>query len=121
MPAPHDELPIISGEPRDLGCTGCPGCGSGQPEEGNIPPPEGRTETGLAVTILAPMGLFLLPVVTAMLGALWGTVAPFGELLGGLGGLAFGMGVAVLAARIVDRRKEARDAQEPPRVDSHCE
>ena len=82
MPSSHDELPMLPGEPQDVGCAGCPICGSGQSGEGpDCTAPE-DAETGMGTTVLAPMGLFLFPVVTAMLGALWGAVAAFGQLLG---------------------------------------
>ena len=121
MPSSHDELPMLPGEPQDVGCAGCPICGSGQSGEGPDSTAPEDAETGMGTTVLAPMGLFLLPVVTAMLGALWGAVAAFGQLLGGLAGLALGMGVAVVAVRVIDRRKQARDARQPPEVGSRSE
>ncbi len=100
-------------DPARAGCPGCAGCqpnptatASDSPELSQ--PGDAEPEPSVSHLLLAPIGLFVLPIVTAVLGAAWGNAAAAGELLGGLLGLLLGMGAAILVARVIDWRKRAK-------------
>ncbi|MDZ7617261.1 MAG: hypothetical protein U1E05_09665 [Patescibacteria group bacterium] len=97
-----------------------PDCSDRQPNDWDAaseppalgPLEEAAPEPSVSQLLLAPIGLFVLPVITAVLGAAWGNSVAEGELLGGLlgglFGLAVGMGAAILVARILDWRKQTK-------------
>lgn len=89
-------------EPIDLRCAGCEGCEPRLSQASECPGPGG------ARAVLAPMGLFLFPVLLAILGAMLGRFTAIGELIGGLLGLAAGMATSILAARSAGRRSPGR-------------
>ncbi len=105
----NDDSPEPRRGQRDPACAGCPGCQPGQPAGAPDQQPErDEPELGVAQSLAAPIGLFVLPVVAAIGGAAWGNAVAMGELLGGLLGLVLGMGMAILAARVIDRRNRTR-------------
>ena len=95
MQQPHHDgdIPTPS-KPLDSGCSHCPGCEEPRSSEGNQ-----TAVSGGSRWLLVPVGLFLFPVVLAILGAILGGITAIGELLGGLLGLAAGMAMSVFAAR----------------------
>ncbi len=81
-------------DPLGSGCSHCSGCEEPRSLEENQ-----STVSGGSRWLLVPVGLFLFPVVLAILGAILGGITAIGELLGGLLGLAAGMAMSVFAAR----------------------
>lgn len=86
-------------KPLDSGCSHCSGC-----EERHSSEAHDLAFAGGVRWVLVPVGLFLFPVVLAILGAILGGITAFGELLGGLLGFAAGMAVSVFAARGIGLR-----------------
>lgn len=76
------------------GCPGCTACGSVAPE---VP------YSGLAV-VGGALGLFVLPVLLAVGGALLTRGSAAWQLAGGLGGLVAGMALAWLGHRVLNRK-----------------
>ncbi len=95
------DLPEPSREQPESKCAGCPGCGPASTTE---PEPE----PGLARSVLAPAGLFLVPVLLAILGAAVGSATAIGELLGGLLGLALGMAASAIGTILISLARRDR-------------
>lgn len=105
----NDDSPEPRRGQRDPACAGCPGCQPNQPADvSDQQRKPDEPELGVTQSLAAPIGLFVLPVVAAIGGAAWGNTVAIGELLGGLLGLAVGMGMAILVARVIDGRNRTR-------------
>lgn len=78
-------------------CAGCPRCAA----EGCLSPPgeEAGTPEGCRL-VFGAIGLFLMPLVLAIVGAKWLGTTGVMQFLGGLAGLAVGMTASVVAGRI---------------------
>lgn len=96
MQLPPPDAPDGSPPGRDgAGCSGCSKCDESPHAEASKP------ALGGFRGVLIPIGLFLFPVVLAVVGAVLGRKTASGELLGGLLGLATGMAASVFVARAI--------------------
>ena len=92
-------MDLPQGEHADS-CGGCPQCGA------VAPPPAGRLR-GWRV-VLAAMGVFLWPPAAALAGAMLIGTNEVGQFLGAVVGLLFGVAVALVGARLLNRLPEDR-------------